>query len=77
MSAGLVLLIGATMRFQRVTVVSGGNAAESRWRVLLPGQPSEVPQPPSTKLTTDEYVGFGLLRIGGRASWKETSVHVY
>ena len=73
---GAVLVAGATLRIQHVSIVGESLTPQNRWRVLLPGQDSHVTQSNNTKLMTDDYVAFGLVRFGGEVSWKETLINV-
>ena len=75
--AVIVVVALATVRVQRVTVLAQAES-QTHWRVLLPGQPSQmeqIEQPDNTLLKADEYAVFGLLHLGGRFSRKETVVN--
>jgi hypothetical protein len=74
---GLVVFVGASVRVERVTV-STQNRSQTHWRVLLPGQPSQMDQmaqPDDSLLKADEYAVFGLLHVGGRFSRHSTVVN--
>ena len=73
LTVAAILIMGATLRFQRIVVdVPGNEEPERTWRVLWPGQCARVEIKGDGKLMTDEYVAYGLLWFSGRVFERET-----